>query len=128
MAPSAAPSHLFLFNTGDPNETPVFTTAGHFAILVENQGSSSTGKITLRALDNSWIAHVDIINGLFSGVPRVYSGELNFTTIKGTPPFPATLAFGPIATNENIQIISDPDIINNPNLIAFLALNSPPDL
>lgn len=131
MAAASAPDHLFLFNTGNPNDAPVFTSAGKFIIDLPNPpltNIDNTGKITLRALDNSWITQIDMINVFFSGNPRELNGELIFTTKKGTPPFPATLNFGPIPTNQNIQIISDPDIINNPNLFAFVSLGSPPQI
>ena len=122
------PSHLFLFNTGNPNDAPVFSSAGHFVINPIPATSESKGNIMLRALDNSWKTNIKLVSFFTTGIPREFNGVFSFTTITGSPPFPATLSFGPIAFNENIQIISDPDIINNPNLFAFVSFKSPPPI
>lgn len=95
------PSHVFI--TNGPDIDPEFTIAGH--ITLDSGNIDSQGSILFRALDNSWKSKGEIVDGYDLNFPdNLFTGVIAFNTVNGTPPFPATISFGPIPLETNVEI------------------------
>ena len=113
----AIPAHIFFFITGNPTEIPAaFIVAGH--LTIDTATNVVSGNITIKANDDDWITHLSLINPDFDDVTELFSATAVFSTIKGSPPFPNTLPFGPFPIGELIQSEGSPNI--------FLLIAEPP--
>lgn len=100
--------HIWLFTVGTPKEG-AFSSLGH--ITINTKTGTSKGLISFVAADGTWLAHATLEKFEFDD--DMFSGDIGFTAIQGTPPFPllpATVPTGSLTVGVAIPSVGVPNL------------------